>query len=275
MGASVGRFIGGATTATAVAVAARSRRALSRDGAAASAVVGTLTVGGGGWWWGTVLVAFFATSSALSALGRGKRVDPDRTVRGSERDAVQVLANGGVPASLAVAAGLAPPGARAVLFGGYAGAVAAAAADTWATELGRSSATQPRLIVGGGRVLPGTSGAVTPLGSLASVVGAGLVAGLAAVGAARGWAPGSWPTLLGGSVAAGVAGSTADSLLGATVQAAYRCPRCGEPTERRLHRCGTPTLLVRGHPAITNDAVNAAATAVGGVVGATVARARR
>ena len=30
--------------------------------------------------------------------------------------------------------------------------------------------------------------------------------------------------------------------------------------ERRLHRCGTPTTLQRGHPFVTNDLVNAIAT---------------
>lgn len=263
------RFLGGGVAACAVAGAGRRRGALSRDGAVAAVVVGTLTVGGGGWWWGTALVGFFATSSALSGRGGRTRREADPAARGAERDAVQVVANGGVAAGLAAVATVAPPSARLVLFGGFVGAVAAAAADTWATELGRTSAVAPRLIVGGGRVPPGTSGGVTPLGSVASVAGAGLIAALAALGVAVGRAPGSWPALLWGSAVAGIAGSTVDSLLGATIQAAYRCPRCGLPTERPVHGCGTPTRLVRGHPAVTNDAVNAAATAVGAALGAT------
>ena len=272
MDLSIGRFCGGAVVAAGVAWAARSRRWLSPGGGAAAGIVGTLTVGGG-WWWGTLMVAFFATSSVLSTLGRRARGGQDETVRGDERDAVQVLANGGVPAALAIATAASPARSTPLLFGGFAGAVAAATADTWATELGRASPVSPRLIVGGRRVPPGTSGGITPHGSLASVAGSALVAALAALGAGRGWAPGSEERLLWGTLAAGVAGATADSLLGATVQAAYRCPRCGKPTERRVHGCGTRTVLVRGHPAITNDTVNGAATAIGGLVGVAVARA--
>ena len=58
----------------------------------------------------------------------------------------------------------------------------------------------------------------------------------------------------------------ADSLLGATLQASYFCPQCNKPTESRVHRCGTPTTLVRGQSWITNDVVNLAGTLVGALV---------
>jgi uncharacterized membrane protein len=58
-------------------------------------------------------------------------------------------------------------------------------------------------------------------------------------------------------------GSFADSLLGATVQAIYHCGGCRVETERRRHRCGMETRLVRGWRWLNNDAVNAIASAVG------------
>ena len=151
------------------------------------------------------------------------------------------------------------------------GAVAAATADTWASEIGALSRTPPRLVVGWRAVPPGTSGGVTVTGSLAGIAGAVLIAVAAATGVAAGWATGALPLLLVGTTLAGIAGTSADSLLGATVQAAYCCPSCAEPTERRVHRCGSPTRLVRGQPAVTNDVVNAAATLVGAATGATLA----
>jgi uncharacterized membrane protein len=71
----------------------------------------------------------------------------------------------------------------------------------------------------------------------------------------------------------GTAGSFADSLLGATVQASYYCPACAKPTESRVHRCGTGSMLVRGVAWMNNDVVNLAATAIGAAVGGVVATA--
>ena len=63
-----------------------------------------------------------------------------------------------------------------------------------------------------------------------------------------------------------MAGTTCDSLLGATVQAMYYCPACQTETERRIHRCGTPTQPLRGFAWMYNDAVNFLATACGSAV---------
>ena len=259
------RLIAGVAAATAVAAYARRRRALSPRGGIAAVLVGGAVVAGGGWWSGMLLVVFFATSSALSRAGRVR--DEALAVRGNERDAVQVLSNGGVAAALALATMFLPSATHGPLLGGVAGAIAAATADTWATELGRRSRTPPRLIVGGGPVPPGTSGGVTALGTLAAAAGAALIGGFAALGAALGWTPGDGPAVLLGTTVAGVAGALFDSVLGATVQAAYHCPACDRPTEHRIHPCGARTRLARGHPAITNDVVNLGATLAGALVG--------
>ena len=61
----------------------------------------------------------------------------------------------------------------------------------------------------------------------------------------------------------GFAGALVDSLLGATVQVQYRCPGCGQLTERRAHCDGQVTVRASGVPWIGNDAVNALATFAG------------
>jgi uncharacterized membrane protein len=67
---------------------------------------------------------------------------------------------------------------------------------------------------------------------------------------------------------AGLIGSLADSLLGATIQAIYRCPSCNKETERYpVHTCGSQTQLVRGYSWLDNDWVNTACALVGGVLG--------
>jgi uncharacterized protein (TIGR00297 family) len=217
---------------------------LSPAGVAAAAAVGAAVLAGAGWRGLVLLAVFFVTSSALS---RG----------GGRRTPVQVLANGGV----AAAAALLALRDRSWLLA-FAGALAAAAADTWSTEIGARSPSAPRLVTTGRSVPPGTSGGVTWMGTLGALAGAalialsaallGLVTPLAAVGVAAG----------------GVAGGLADSLLGATLQARFRCTRCGEVREEAHCPCGGSAALSSGFAWLTNDAVNGACTLVGAAVGA-------
>jgi uncharacterized membrane protein len=63
------------------------------------------------------------------------------------------------------------------------------------------------------------------------------------------------------------AGSLFDSLLGATVQAIYFCPKDQKETERQpLHTCGTETVHLRGWEWLNNDWVNFGCGAMGAVL---------
>ncbi|HVA90362.1 MAG TPA: DUF92 domain-containing protein [Chloroflexota bacterium] len=257
--ALLNRYAPAVCLGTAVAAAGYRRRALSRSGAVGAAVVGAITHSAGSWRWSAPLLAFFAGSSALSRLERGStggQAIAAMTERGSRRDLAQVLANGGVGAFAALWRIAAPHPRWASAF---AGAYAAANSDTWATEIGALSPTAPRMIFSGREVQPGTSGAVTPTGL------AGAVAGSALIGVVAGCTlEGPYPLRRAAAITiAGMAGSLADSVAGATIQAGYRCPRCREATERHMHRCGTATILVRGHAWCSNEVVNALCTAVG------------
>jgi uncharacterized protein (TIGR00297 family) len=214
---------------------------------------------------GLLLVAFFVSSSALSRWKASAKSIGAEFSQSAGRDARQVLANGSVPAAVAVAFGVAggtgSPGSAA-LFAAFVGALAAATADTWATEVGLLAPDPPRLITTGLPTAPGTSGAVTKLGSAAAAAGAtfiGLTAGVTV--AVGGLVASGVPDLSGfsfGIVAAvaGLAGATVDSWLGATVQTVRRCPRCEIETERERHGCGTPTRAVRGWSWLSADFVN-------------------
>jgi uncharacterized protein (TIGR00297 family) len=138
------------------------------------------------------------------------------------------------------------------------GAIATAMADTWSTEVGTIAGGNPRLILGWHRVPPGTSGGITLAGTAAGVVGALLAAGVVLL---MDWKA-SYPVI----VSAGVAGSLVDSLLGATIQERRWCPVCGQPTERRIHNCGTLTTHRGGIPGWNNDVVNFTSTLAGAAV---------
>lgn len=249
--------------ATAIAGAARSRRSLSRSGTVAAIFLGTLLVGTAGWWAGVLLVAFFASSSILSRPG--SRSHEATQARGSERDAVQVFANGGVALTAALLYAATGHTAWIVVI---AGAIAAANADTWSTEIGRFSPSQPRLITTGRLVETGTSGAVSVHGLAGALGGGALIGTLAATGWSAGWLPGEVGMLVAflAVTLGGISGSLLDSLLGATVQDQRWCDTCKKLTEQHVHRCGTPTRSIRGLRWLDNDVVNAACSAGGAAI---------
>lgn len=239
----------GAVLAAIVAGAAWRSRVLTGGGAVAAFVVGAIAFGAGGWPAAAVLLAFFIPSTLLSRVGRARKRAAVEAKHGP-RDAWQVLANGGVAALcvlLALRGGV-------PFYAAFAGAFAAASADTWGTEIGTLSHAAPRSIVTLRPVAPGISGGMTLLGSLASVAGALCVAAVAAFAGVAVW----WAV-----AAAGIAGALADSFAGATLQALRWCPACARPCETNPHGCGSPTSLRRGVAWIGNDAVNFLATLVG------------
>ncbi len=261
----------GFAIAVAIGWAGYRRRALNQGGMLGAIVTGTLIFGLGGWAWGVLLVAFFASSSALSFYRADEKAGlAEKFAKGSRRDLGQALANGGLTALLAALAVLRPePSWTRLLFAAGAGALAAVNADTWATELGVFSPRPPRLITTCRRVEVGTSGGVTLTGTLASLAGAafiGLLAGAEIGLIARDWT--SAGVILAAATLGGLAGALVDSLLGATVQAIYWCDTCQKETERRVHRCGTPTRLLRGYRWLDNDLVNFGASVVGAAVAA-------
>lgn len=250
----------GLLLAAAISALARATGALTRSGALAATFVGGLTYGLGGIQPSVLLLAFFASSSLLSRIGGArKRALAGDFQKSGARDHGQVLANGALASLLAAGYGLSGEPGWLV---GAAGALAASNGDTWGTELGVLSPSRPRLITTGRRVAAGSSGAVSLLGSLAALAGASLIGGGA------GLMLGDRATLIAVSLG-GLAASGVDSLLGATVQAAYFCPGCQRATEAHpIHGCGTQTEYQRGWRWLGNDQVNLLAGAFGALASA-------
>lgn len=226
-------------------------------------MVGTLAAVAG-WGWALLLIGYFLVSTALTRLGAAKKAARTHSVLpdAQARDAAQVGANGGAFALLAV---LGTIGQHPLLHVAAVGALSAAAADTWATEAGTLWGGTPRSLLTFEHVEPGMSGGVTLTGTAASAVAAALVAlaGLALTTPASPLAAVRGAGSLGAWMAAGVLGSIADSVLGATVQSKRWCEQCRTWTERRVHTCQYRTQHARGLRWMTNDVVNLLATVVG------------
>lgn len=166
------------------------------------------------------------------------------------------IGNGGLATAFVLVHALYPE--SSIGWVGFAAALAAVNADTWATELGVLNPTPPRMITNlGKRVEKGTSGGISLFGTLASLLGAGIIA-LPAALFTDNWF--LFPLIS----FAGLAGSLFDSLLGATVQAMYYCPADKKETEKHpLHTCGTETVHIRGWMWLDNDWVNFACGVTG------------
>ena len=246
------------------------RRALSPSGAWSALAMGAVYFALGGPLWYGALLVFFGTSvfwSRWKRQARAKREAERHYAKTGRRDAGQVWANGGAGLVLCVAYAAWPEPALAAAF---VGVMASVNADTWATEIGALSRTQPRSVLTGRAVSPGTSGGVTPLGTAAAFGGAAVIGVSAALlgGAEAAGLPAA--VLVAAAAAAGLAGAMADSLLGAWQQAMYRCLTCGALTERAVH-CGEPALHAQGRRWMTNDLVNLLSSLFAGALMALIA----
>jgi len=219
---------------------------LTGTGGLAAWLLGTTILAGTGWPGAAALLAFFLSASLVSQLDPA---DPLLDAKGPRRDAAQVLANGGAAALGALLGPWAPGPALWVVTG----ALAAAAADTWATSLGGRSRVAPRHLLTWRPVPRGTGGGVTLLGSAGAAFGAMIVAAAGALAAGV-------PALFPAAALVGFVGMALDSALGAALQGRFHCPACDLPSEWPVHRCGARTLQRGGLPWLDNDGVNFAAT---------------
>lgn len=254
-----------------VALAGWRLQALSPGGALGATVIGGVVFGFGGLTWAVLLVAFFASSSLLSRLGRQQKTRNSYIEKSGPRDLIQTLANGGVALLMALAVGALGRGSPwyPYIALAFLGSLAAATADTWATEIGLLAIHPPRRITTGEPLQPGMSGGVTRFGLLGSLAGGAFigVTAFSTIQAASLLTTGQWflndGFLLVTLPVAGMLASLFDSFLGATVQRLYHCERCQMTTEKKVHDCGEKARPVRGFPFMTNDMVNFLATCVG------------
>lgn len=188
---------------------------LTLDATRSVIVLGTIILGFGGWLFSVAVLFFFVSSSLLTRNRRFKGVkdfkkEPVHPGLKERRDSYQVWANGFWMAFFII--GWFIFSSEAWLVAAY-GTVAAATADTWATEVGFLHAGKTKIITTGEQVKPGTDGGVSFKGTIAAL------AGSAAIGAIL-YLPGGSAAQLPASIvfAGGFLGCMTDSYLGAILQ---------------------------------------------------------
>lgn len=240
------------------AVSAYKLNSLTLTGAFATVLVGWATLAGFGGKGLFIMGTFFVTSSFWSKYkSEKKRLVEDKIKKSGARDAVQVLANGGVPAVLSLLYYYFPEN---VLLFMFIASLATANSDTWASEIGSISRSQPVHILSFRKVEAGTSGAMSLLGTTAAFFGALLIAIISHY---------LWNevSLKVGIVIAivGFIGNLIDTLLGATIQVKYMCTNCGLSTEKTVH-CQQQTIRKSGFQFFNNDTVNFLSIALGSLI---------
>ena len=189
---------------------------LTRAGWIHAGALGTILLGSLGWQGWLAVVLYLVLGSAVTKLGfRDKQRRGLAEARGGSRGPENGWGSAATGAALAllIGAGVEP---RSVLLVGFAASFAAKLADTFGSEIGKRWGRTTVLITSFRRVPPGTEGAISLEGTLASAFGSLLMSVLML---ALQLIP-SWP-LTGLVMLIGLVATLAESLFGALVQDRY------------------------------------------------------
>ncbi len=231
---------------------------LTIGGSIGTFLLAFLIFGLGGWQWTFPILSFFIFSSFFSKLREKKNPAVSEYFgKSGSRDFYQVLANGGLGGVLVFINHIFP---NSVWFYTYSGIIASSCADTWATEIGTMAKHKTYNILKFRMVEQGSSGGVSLTGLGGSLAGALFISLISVL-----YVDNNKIDFILLITFAGFTAALIDSLLGASVQAQYRCPVCNRIVDNRRH-CNTDAVKYRGIIMINNDFVNLAAGLSGGLI---------
>ncbi len=230
---------------------------LTLNGSIAQFFLGSLLFGLGGLKWSVPIIVFFFLSSIISKIRRKYNPGVDSFFeKTGTRDIYQVLANGGIAGLLIIVYQFY---SSELLYAVYVSSLAVFCSDTWATEIGTMRKAKTVSVINFKTVDQGVSGGISLAGMFGSLLGAFIIP-LSSLS----WISKNIFTFMLVVTVAGIIGSLVDSILGALVQAQFKCIICGKITEKKFH-CNQNSRLTNGIIWINNDAVNLLAGISGGL----------
>ena len=219
-------------------------------------ILGTGIFATSGIYGAAIMIMFFLSSSFLSHYKKVKKETVAKQFdKTGKRDFFQVFANGGVGVILSIIYFITQNPhfliALAISF-------AAANSDTWSTELGTLNKSKPFSLRTFKRVIKGTSGAVSFLGTIFGFLGS-IFIGIVAIALMFMFDLSinnqSYLKIFIYITLGGFIGGLIDSILGATIQGIYYFDEEKIETEKKVYN-NVPTRLIRGFSFINNDIVN-------------------
>lgn len=162
------------------------------------------------------------------------------------RNIIQIICNVGIPTLSIIIYGLTRNNIYLLI---YASVMSESLADTLASDIGKLSKKEPVNILTWKRSKKGLSGNISMLGLFSSLIGAILIGMIYYIGLEDNLI--SFIII----VLSGFLGSIIDSILGASIQVKYRCLKCQEIIESKIH-CQTPTIWHKGIKIINNNVIN-------------------
>ncbi len=242
-------FLIGALLSALIAGLAYAKHSLVFDGLIASVILGTIIYAFGGIVLWSALIAFFISSSLLTKLHEKKESDLKKG-----RNYIQVISNGLVAAVFSI---LYYFFSMDFFLIAALSAIATSNSDTWASEIGILSKGKTRSVTNFKEVSKGVSGAISGLGTIASIAGAlfiGLVfAILYSITTEVLLQTVFFYTAI--ISTSGVLGCFVDSYLGSLVQAKYRGIESDTITENKSS-LDEEVVLCSGISFVNNNTVN-------------------
>jgi uncharacterized protein (TIGR00297 family) len=232
---------------------------LNYNGTIAVFVLAAIIFGFGGWKWTIPILAFFLLSSLISKVKKQNNGNFKSYIdKTGKRDHIQVIANGGLGGILVILNYFFP---SELFYFVFVSSVAAVCSDTWSTEIGTFSQAVTLNILTFKIVQQGISGGISLIGTLGGILGAAAIA-LSSIF----WISAKHLNYIFFIIFAGIIGNLFDSIIGASIQAKYKCDVCSKITEKIYH-CSKKASLIKGIKWINNDMVNFATAIIGGLFG--------
>jgi uncharacterized protein (TIGR00297 family) len=241
-------------------------RIIDKYGAIVALPVGFITLYFGSILWFSILLIFFITGSLFTKYKYRQKQSMELAEDNSgARSWKSVVANGAPAAAFAILYYLSHNNPTFTLF--FIGSISFALSDTMATEIGLLSKSKPYSIVTGKKIDTGQSGGITIQGEIAALIGSLFIGSICESFLSDG-AFSQMHVILLAAITGGMIATNIDSILGATIQAKYKCLNCKKYVEKMTIHCNLPVVQERGISMVDNNVVNLLAAFIGGLISA-------